>query len=119
MRRFDPLEWLLIAATLLAFGALGQAVFLQANAGLVNPLSAAVTASKAAASPSDAAPAGGSDMASAHAAIDGASTAMAASIAEELDRDATRLAATLGALLVVLVAAAVVRARQLSRARVS
>ena len=48
-----------------------------------------------------------------------ASTAMAASIAEELDRDATRLAATLGALLVVLVAAAVVRARQLSRARVS
>ena len=42
MRRFDPLEWLLIAATLLAFGALGQAVFLQANAGLVNTLSAAV-----------------------------------------------------------------------------
>ena len=114
MRRADPLEWLLIAAALLAFAALGQSILVSANASLVNTLSAAVTASRATPPPAaadDAADASG--MTSAQAAIDGMSTAVAADTAAKLDRHATWLALTNGVLVIVLVAATVVRSRQL------
>jgi hypothetical protein len=120
MRRPDPLEWLLIAAALLAFAVLGQAVWVSANASLVETLTASVTASRAdsaARAPESQAGerAGAGDLSGAVAAIDDTSTEMAAEVAGDLARGAVWLAVTSGALFLSLAAAVVVRARQLRR----